>query len=159
MNTEVELITRFIILFLFSQFIFCHIFEKTYSVCFINYYTVLASLDFKTLKEPKMINLFSKLRFSILYFFYAFEIHRPNVNSVLQSSLNWNKTISVINVLCSYCPLYAVLCHSTLVSNLLSTYPISTPTCRARLCQREHVLSCYVLSCPVSHLRGGSTHQ
>lgn len=98
------------------------------------------------MKEAKVRTLFSKLRFSILYFIYAFEIHRPNVNSALQSSLNWNKTISVINVLCSYCPFYAVLCHSTLVSNLLSTYPISTPTCRARLCQREHVLSCPVLS-------------
>lgn len=38
-----------------------------------------------------------QLRSSIIvYFIYAFEIHRPNVNSVQQLSLNWNN----INNLC-----------------------------------------------------------
>lgn len=101
-----------------------------------------------------MRTLFSKLRFSIVYFIYGFEIHRPNVNSVLQSSLNWNKTISVINV-----RYYAPIVHSTLSSATQPLYPICCQHIPYQPRRAElgfvnenmscPVLSCLVLSCPV----------
>lgn len=99
------------------------------------------------MKGAKVRTLFFKLRFSILYFIYAFEIHRPNVNSVLQSSLNWNKTISVINV-----RYYAPIVHSTLSSATQPLYPIFCQHIpyqprRAELGFVNENMSCPVLSC------------